>query len=72
VDRVLVNIDSSCSAQLVNYRISYVAISRARLDASIYTDDQERMRRAVARTQDEELALDVVERPRHKSLRMSF
>ncbi|HTW88054.1 MAG TPA: MobF family relaxase, partial [Candidatus Binataceae bacterium] len=46
VDRVLVNIDSSRSAQLVNDRMCYVAISRARLDARIYTDDRERLRRA--------------------------
>ena len=62
VDRVLVNIDSRPSAQLVNDRMCYVAISRARLDAHIYTDDQERMRRAVARTQEEQLALDVVQK----------
>jgi ATP-dependent exoDNAse (exonuclease V) alpha subunit len=72
VDRVLVNIDSSRSAQLVNDRMCYVAISRARLDARIYTDDQERMRRAVARTQDKELALDVVERPHRNRMRMNF
>jgi ATP-dependent exoDNAse (exonuclease V) alpha subunit len=62
VDRVLVNIDSSRGAQLVNDRMCYVAISRARLGARIYTDDQERMRLAVERTQDKELALDVAER----------
>jgi hypothetical protein len=56
VDRVLVNIDSSHSAQLVNNRMCYVAISRARLDARIYTDDQERVRRSVARTQEKKLA----------------
>jgi hypothetical protein len=72
VDRVLVNIDSSRGAQLVNDRMYYVAISRARLDARIYTDDQERMRRSVVRTQDNELALDVIERPRHNRMRMSF
>ena len=72
VDRVLVNIDSSRSAQLVNDRMCYVAISRARLDARIYTDDQERIRRAVARTQDKELALDLVERPRRNRMRTSF
>ncbi|HTW86987.1 MAG TPA: hypothetical protein VMD75_03170, partial [Candidatus Binataceae bacterium] len=72
VDRVLVNIDSSRSAQLVNDRMCYVAISRARLDARIYTDDRERLRRAVARTQEEQLALDVVERPQRNRTRISF
>jgi len=72
VDRVLVNIDSSRSAQLVNDRMCYVAISRARLDARIYTDDLERMRRAVGRTHEEQLALDVVERPQRNRMRKSF
>jgi len=72
VDRVLVNIDSSRSAQLVNDRMCYVAISRARLDARIYTDDQERMRRAVARTQQEQLAVDVVDRSQRNRMRMGF
>ena len=72
VDRVLVNIDSSRSAQLVNDRMCYVAISRARLDARIYADNAEGMRRAAARTQEEQLALDVVERPQRNRIRMSF
>src|SRR5215469_11279296 len=66
VDRVIVNIDSHRSPELVNQRQCYVSLSRARLDARIYTDDLERMRRAVARTQEKELALDVVEKPRRQ------
>jgi conjugative relaxase-like TrwC/TraI family protein len=66
VDRVLVNIDSSRGPQLVNDRMCYVAISRARLDARIYTDDEQRMRRAVARTQEKEVALDLVDRPKQQ------
>jgi ATP-dependent exoDNAse (exonuclease V) alpha subunit len=72
VDRVLVNIDSSRSAQVFNGRMCYVAISRARLDARIYNDDQQRMRRSAERTQEKELALDVVEPPRRNHVRMSF
>ena len=45
---------------MVNRRQFYVLISRARHDARIYTDDAEAMRRAVARTQDKELALEAV------------
>jgi ATP-dependent exoDNAse (exonuclease V) alpha subunit len=71
VDRVLVNIDSSRSAHLVNDRMYYVAISRARLDADIYTDDERRLRRAVARTREEQLALDVIKRPHRNRNRMS-
>ncbi|MBV8360834.1 MAG: AAA family ATPase, partial [Deltaproteobacteria bacterium] len=66
VDRVIVNIDSHRSPDLVNQRQCYVSLSRARLDARIYTDDLERMRRAVARTQEKELALDVVQKPRRQ------
>jgi len=66
VDRVIVNIDSHRSPDLVNQRLCYVSLSRARLDARIYTDDLERLRRAVARTQEKELALDVVEKPRRQ------
>jgi len=63
VERVIVNVDSSRHADLVNQRQFYVSISRARLDARVYTDDARAMRRAVARTQDKELALDVVKKP---------
>ena len=66
VDRVIVNIDSHRSPELVNERQCYVSLSRARLDARIYTDDVERMRRAVARTQEKELALDLVPQQRHR------
>ena len=71
MDRVLVNIDSNRSDQLVNNRMCYVAISRARLDAHIYTDDEQRMRRAVARTREAQLALDVADRP-NRHVRTTF
>lgn len=38
-DRVLINADTKTHPQLVNSRFAYVAISRARLDATIYTND---------------------------------
>ena len=38
-DRVLINADSKAHPDLVNARFAYVAISRARDDARIYTDD---------------------------------
>ena len=61
VDRVIVNSDSRRGADLVNERQFYVSISRARTDARIYTDSIQGLRRAVARTQEKELALDVVQ-----------
>jgi ATP-dependent exoDNAse (exonuclease V) alpha subunit len=59
VDRVLININSHRSPDLVNQRQLYVSLSRARLDACIYTNDANAMRRAVSREQGKELALDV-------------
>jgi ATP-dependent exoDNAse (exonuclease V) alpha subunit len=56
-----VNVDSMRSAQLVNRKQFYVSMSRARHDARVYTDDAEALRRAVARTQDKELTLDVTQ-----------
>ena len=39
-DRVLINVDSEqAGEQLVNSRLAYVAVSRARYDAQIYTND---------------------------------
>jgi len=60
VDRVIVNVDSMRSAQLVNQKQFYVSISRAREDARIYTDNAEALRRAVAREPEKSIALEVV------------
>ncbi len=60
VDRVIVNVDSMRSAQLVNRKQFYVSISRARQDARVYTDDAQALRRAVGRDQRKEVALEVV------------
>ena len=38
-DRVLINADAKAHPDLVNSRFAYVAVSRARSDARIYTDD---------------------------------
>jgi conjugative relaxase-like TrwC/TraI family protein len=37
--RVLINVDSTAHPQLINSRFAYVAVSRASLDAEIYTDN---------------------------------
>jgi len=39
-DRVLIHADTEESAQLVNIRMAYVAVSRGRYDAQIYTNDK--------------------------------
>ena len=38
-DRVLINIDTNANPQLINSRFAYVAVSRASIDAEIYTND---------------------------------
>jgi Viral (Superfamily 1) RNA helicase len=60
VDRVLVNVDSSRSEELVNRKQFYTSISRARYNATIYTNDQQAMRRAVMRNQQKENGLEAV------------
>jgi ATP-dependent exoDNAse (exonuclease V) alpha subunit len=49
-DRVLVNVDTErASEQLVNRRLAYVAVSRGRFDAQIYTDDKAQLGDALSR-----------------------
>ena len=58
VDRVIVNVDTTRSAQLVNRKQFYVSISRARYAVSIYTDDRERLRQTVSRNREKSTALE--------------
>ncbi len=57
VDRVLVNADTRESMQLLNDRMAYVAVSRAREEALIYTDSAPNLRDALNRGTDKEMAL---------------
>ena len=54
VDRVLVNVDTSESFRLLNDRMAYVAVSRAREEALIYTDSSENLRDSLNRGTDRE------------------
>jgi ATP-dependent exoDNAse (exonuclease V) alpha subunit len=58
VDRVIVNIDTQLSAELVNRKQFYVSISRARNSLAIYTDDQHQLPRAVSRSREKSTALE--------------
>ena len=59
-DRVLVHVDTARGSEaLVNRRLAYVAISRGRFDAQIYTDDVSRLRQALNRDVSKSAALDV-------------
>jgi ATP-dependent exoDNAse (exonuclease V) alpha subunit len=49
-DRVLVDVDTTgLGAQLVNRRLAYVAVSRGRYDAQIYTNDRSELADALSR-----------------------
>jgi ATP-dependent exoDNAse (exonuclease V) alpha subunit len=58
VDRVIVNIDTMRSAELVNRKQFYVSISRARHGISVYTDDGERLSQVVNRSREKSTALE--------------
>ena len=69
VDKVIVNDDSMRSTRLVNREQQYVSVSRARIDARIYTDDAEALRRAVSRDPRKEIALNAVKQEPTQALR---
>ena len=58
VDRVIVNIDTMRSAELVNRKQFYVSISRARHGISVYTDDRERLGQVINRSREKSTALE--------------
>jgi ATP-dependent exoDNAse (exonuclease V) alpha subunit len=58
VDRVIVNIDTMRSVELLNRKQFYVSISRARHGISVYTDDRERLRQVVNRSREKSTALE--------------
>src|ERR1051326_358682 len=58
VDRVLINADTRESEMLLNDRMGYVAVSRAREDAIIYTNSIEELRGALDRRVDKETAFE--------------
>jgi conjugative relaxase-like TrwC/TraI family protein len=59
-DRVLIHIDTSQAGEkLVNQRLAYVAVSRGRYDAQIYTNDALELRDALSRDVSKSVALQV-------------
>jgi conjugative relaxase-like TrwC/TraI family protein len=58
-DRVLVHVDTErIGAQLVNRRLAYVAVSRGRYDAQIYTNDKAQLGNALSREVSHRSALE--------------
>jgi hypothetical protein len=60
IDRVLVNVDTEQSVALVNQQQFYVSISRARVDAQVFTNKTEELAQAVNRAWPKSTALDAV------------
>ena len=60
MDRVLVNAETTETDLLVNQRMAYVAVSRARLDARIYTDSAADLGGALSRRRDKTMALEAL------------
>jgi hypothetical protein len=60
VDRVLVNADAKEWDPLLNQRMGYVAVSRAREDAVIFTNSIEQLSAALDRRVDKEMALEAL------------
>jgi conjugative relaxase-like TrwC/TraI family protein len=58
VDRVLINADTEESLRLLNDRMAYVAVSRAREEALIYTDSTQNLRETLNRATNKEMALE--------------
>ncbi|HYX29264.1 MAG TPA: MobF family relaxase [Pyrinomonadaceae bacterium] len=67
VDRVLVNADANESDLLLNQRMGYVAISRAREEALIFTNSTERLRDALDRSVDKEMAIEALRQSRDQN-----
>jgi len=64
-DRVLINADTQESARLLNDRTAYVAISRARYDALIYTDSAQNLSEALNRGTNKETAIEATPYDEH-------
>jgi len=60
-DRVLVNADTRESVQLLNDRTAYVAISRARYEALIYTDSTQNLGLSLERSTNKETAIEATQ-----------
>jgi len=62
-ERVLVNVDSQQGEKLVNRRLAYVAVSRGRYDAQIYTNDKTQLAEGLCRDASRRTATEVRREP---------
>jgi conjugative relaxase-like TrwC/TraI family protein len=59
-DRVIVHVDTAAAGkQLVNRRLAYVAVSRGRYDAQIYTNDKAQLGKALSRETSHRSAMEL-------------
>jgi ATP-dependent exoDNAse (exonuclease V) alpha subunit len=65
VDRVLINADTQESLRLLNDRMAYVAVSRAREEALIYTDSTQNLRETLNRPTNKKMALEATKGNSH-------
>ncbi len=71
VDRVIVNADTRESSLLLNQRMGYVALSRAREDARVYTDAAAELGAALDLQVHKQMALEALKEsraPRHNEV----
>src|SRR5271166_5520178 len=64
-DRVLIHADTEESAHLVNSRMAYVAVSRGRYDAQIYTNDKSELAEHLSRDVSHRTALENINQHDH-------
>jgi ATP-dependent exoDNAse (exonuclease V) alpha subunit len=64
MDRVIVNAETTETDLLLNQRMAYVAVSRARLDARVYTDSAADLGGAWNRPKNKEMALEALRQSR--------
>lgn len=60
MDRVLLNAETTETDMLLNQRMAYVALSRARIDARVYTDSAADLGAAFDRQQNKEIAIEAL------------
>ena len=64
-DRVLIHVDTEESVHLVNSRMAYVAVSRGRYDAQIYTNDKSELAEHLSRDVSHRTALENINQHDH-------
>lgn len=65
-DRVLIHVDTEQSEHLVNARFAYVAVSRGRYDAQIYTNDKSELAQNLSRDPSRSTALGEEQEHHHE------